>query len=111
MTDDRNPPSSVVRRLWTINYGPSTMDHQLWTIDYQPSYYLKIPLPFPICHLGAEFPPFPFPGLGEMLDKGLSKQLLGNRGILHLGGGIFEIGGKAAVLVIPVAVAHRVGHL
>src|SRR5690554_3945683 len=73
--------------------------------------YLKIPFPFPICHLGAEFPPFPFPSLGEMLDKGLSKQLLGNRGILHHGRGIFEIGGKAAVLVIPVAVAHRVGYL
>src|SRR5690554_7536998 len=73
--------------------------------------YLKIPLPFPISHLGAEFPPFPYPGLGEMLDKGLSKQLLGNKKILHLGGGIFEISGQAAVLVIPVAVAHRVGHL
>src|SRR5690554_3669945 len=87
-----------------IHSGPSTIDHQ-------PSYYLKIPLPLPICHLGAEFPPFPFPSLGEMLDKGLSKQLLGNRGILHHGRGIFEIGGKAAVLVIPIAVAHRVGHL
>src|SRR5690554_180477 len=111
MTEIHRRPLSVVRRL-------SSVDHQLWTINYrlsttnyQPSYYLKIPLPFPITHLGAEFPPFPFPGLGEMLHKGLSKQLLGNRGILHLGRGIFEIGGKAAVLVIPIAVAHRVGHL
>src|SRR5690554_2747865 len=110
MSDDRNPPSSVVCRPSSFVCRSSTIDHQLSSIDYQPSYYLKIPFPFPICHLGAEFPPFPFPSLGEMLHRGRSTRLLGNRGILHHGRGSFEIGGKAAVLGIPVAIAYRVGH-
>src|SRR5690554_2917384 len=109
----RSSPSRLLSTLpgSTVVCRPSSVGHQLSPTTPNLSNYLKIPLPFPISHLGAEFPPFPFPGLGEMLDKGLSKQLLGNRGILHLGGGIFEISGQAAVLVIPVAVAHRVGHL
>src|SRR5690554_8220131 len=107
----RSSPSRLLSTLpgSTVVCRPSSVGHQLSPTTPNLSNYLKIPLPFPISHLGAEFPPLPFPSLGEMLDKGLSKQFIGNRGILHLGRGIFDIGGQTAVLVIPRSEERRVG--